>query len=118
MRPYKQFGKFCPQLSQTTMAKRDWVIFIRAFAVAFIAYWLHLLHGLKDWLGSEGYHLPSPAHDLLKDALPTYRSAMKSARFRRVHLPSGPFSKMKFCIRSVVTKMPLGTSLELRIASP
>ena len=44
-------------------------------------------------------------------------AAMKSARFRRVHLPSAPFSKMKFNIRLAVMKMPLGISLELMMAS-
>ena len=46
-----------------------------------------------------------------------YCTAMNSERPRRVHLPSAPRSKMKFSMRLEVRNMPLGTSLELMIAS-
>jgi len=46
-----------------------------------------------------------------------YCAAMKSARFSRVHFPSGPFSKMKLNIRLEVRIIPFGTSFELMIAS-
>lgn len=44
-----------------TMPVWSWNFFIKAFALAFLAYWVHLSHGLNDWLGTEGFHLISPA---------------------------------------------------------
>ena len=41
------------------MPVKGWDCFVRALALAFLAYWLHLHQGLDDWLGSDGFHLPS-----------------------------------------------------------
>jgi hypothetical protein len=43
------------------MLVKDWNWFIKALALAFIAYWLHLGQRLPDWLGSYGFHLPTSA---------------------------------------------------------
>lgn len=43
------------------MHLRHWQLFIKGMAVAFLAYWLHLGTQVNDWLGSDGFHVVSPA---------------------------------------------------------
>ena len=43
------------------MPVKSWDLFVKALALAFLAYWLHLGNGLNDWLGSGGFHPMSPA---------------------------------------------------------
>jgi hypothetical protein len=55
-----QLRKNLRELDRALMPVAAWNLFIRALALAFLSYWLHLEHGLTDWLGSQGFHLDSP----------------------------------------------------------
>jgi hypothetical protein len=61
MQALNQFFKAYGKLGQAVMPVKAWDWFIKALALAFLAYWMHLGQHLNDWLGSEGFHLTSPA---------------------------------------------------------
>jgi len=46
------------------MPAKSWDLFIKSLALAFLIYWLHLSHGLNDWLGAQGFHLLTPTSRL------------------------------------------------------
>ena len=48
------------------MPAKAWALFRNAVASAFLLYWLHLHNGLRDWLGSDGFHLATPASPLFR----------------------------------------------------
>lgn len=60
MQALTQLFKAYGNLGQTVMPVKAWDLFIKALALAFLAFWMHLGQHLNDWLGSEGFHLISP----------------------------------------------------------
>ena len=62
MQALDQFFKAYGKLGQAEMPVKAWDWFIKALALAFLAYWMHLGQHLNDWLGSDGFHLMAPTN--------------------------------------------------------
>jgi hypothetical protein len=72
MQVLHQFFKAYSKVGKTVMPVKLWDLFTKALAMAFLAYWLHLGQGLNDWLGSQGFHIASPATALFAPLSPPW----------------------------------------------
>jgi len=81
MQIFARLLRLYDRLGEVSMSVRAWSWFVKAFATAFLTYWVHLHAGLDNWLGSGGFHLPSLAWPIFAPLPPPYPHLLWWATF-------------------------------------